>query len=165
MLATSMLATMLLAAPAAADAPSPYAPLSWLAGHCWQGKLRGGKDVDTHCFTWVYDGKFVRDLHVVKGEGHADYVGETLYYWDGGDKALKYLYIENQGGSSAGAVETASDMLLFPPTNFQQDGKTQTYRSRWARAGTDAYDVVTEFKQEHGWGGGWTVHMEKSATP
>ena len=70
----ALIATLMLAAtagPAAAsDAASPYTPLSWLAGHCWRGSMRGGKDVDTHCFTWVYDGKFVRDLHVVKGEGH-----------------------------------------------------------------------------------------------
>ena len=155
---------LLLSLPAAAEIPSdPYASLAYLAGHCWAGTMRGGKDVDTHCFTWVYDRKFLRDQHVVKGDGHADYVGETLYYFDSADKKLKYLYIENKRGSGAGAVAFADDALVFPPTEFQADGKTQVYRSRWTKSGDDAYEVVTEFKQADGWGGGWNVRMERQA--
>ena len=151
---------------AAADTPSPYAPLAFLAGHCWQGELPGGKkDVDTHCFRWVYGGdKFVRDVHTVRGEGHKDYVGESIYYWDGVAKKLQYLYFENSGGSSAGTVEVTENALVFPPTTYQENGKTQTYRSRWTRSGSDAYDVVTEFKKEDGWKTVWTVHMSRVAT-
>ena len=151
---------------AAADAPSPYAPLAFLAGHCWQGELPGGKkDIDTHCFSWVYGGdKFVRDVHTVRGEGHKEYVGESIYYWDGVAKKLRYLYFENAGGSSTGAVEAAENALVFPPTTYQENGKTQTYRSRWTRSGADAYDVVTEFKKEDAWTTAWTVHMSRVAT-
>ena len=108
--------------------------------------------------------KFLRDVHVVKGEGHDDYVGETIYFFDGAEKKLKYLYIENKGGSSMGAVDVAQGALVFPETEFQSGGKMQYYRSRWTRDGDDAYQAVTEFKQAGGgWGGGWSVHMKKQA--
>ena len=164
----AMLPLLLLSLPLAATAPAadPYAPLAYLADHCWAGEMKGGKDIDTHCFSWVYDRKFLRDRHVVKGEGHDDYVGETLYYFDSADGKLKYLYIENKGGSSAGAVELAENALVFPPTEFQAGGKTQTYRSRWTRRGDEGYDAVTEFKQpDGGWGGGWNVSMRRQAAP
>lgn len=151
---------------AAADSPSPYAPLAFLAGHCWRGELPGGKkDVDTHCFSWIYGDKFVRDVHTVRGEGHEDYVGESIYYWDSVAKKLRYLYFENAGGSSTGAVETTDAALVFPPTNYQEGSRTQTYRSRWTHSGVDAYDVVTEFRKGDGWNTAWTVHMRRQPAP
>lgn len=146
-----------------ADTPSPYAPLAFLAGNCWKGALSGGKDIDTHCFSWVYGDKFVRDVHTVHGDGHKDYVGESIYYWDSAAKQLRFLYIENAGGASTGVVDAADMAIVFPEANYQENGSTQTYRSRWTRAGADAYDVVTEFKKGGDWTTGWTVHMEKVA--
>ena len=157
---------LLLALPfaaCAAEAPSPYAPLAFLAGSCWQGALPGGKDVDTHCFSWIYGGKFLRDQHTVHGAGHADYLGESIYFWDGAAKKLQYLYIENAGGSSLGAVEAAGDALVFPDTTYQENGETQVYRSRWNKSGADAYDVVTEFRNKDAWAPGFAVHMQKTA--
>jgi len=97
MLRQSALAAFVLSASAnAAETPSPYASLAFLAGHCWQGELPGGKkDIDTHCFSWIYGDKFVRDAHVVRGEGHKDYLGESIYFWNSATKKLQYLYLEN----------------------------------------------------------------------
>ena len=134
------------AAVAAETAASPYAPLDFLAGHCWKGNLPGGRGEDTHCFNRIYGEHFVRDVHVVRAPSHADYRGESIYYWDSVAKQLKYLYVESDGGSSAGAVSATEDTLVFPPTEYQQDGKTQVYRSRWKKSGADAYDVITEFR-------------------
>lgn len=151
---------------AAAEPSSPYAPLAFLAGHCWQGELPGDKkDVDTHCFSWIYGDKFVRDVHTVRGEGHKDYVGESIYYWDSIAKKLQYLYIENAGGSSKGDVDASATALVFPATTYQEGGKTQTYRSRWTHTNDEAYDVVTEFKKGDGWTPGWTVHMVRLEAP
>ena len=151
---------------AAADAPSPYAPLAFLAGYCWQGELPGGKkDIDTHCFSWIYGDKFVRDVHTVRGEGHKDYVGESIYYWDSVAKKLQYLYVENAGGSSKGDVEASDTALVFPPSTYQEGGQTQTYRSRWTHSRADAYDVVTEFRKADAWAPGWTVHMVRLEAP
>ena len=162
----SLLALTLAASAYAADTPSPYAPLAFLAGHCWQGELPGGKkDVDTHCFSWIYGDKFVRDVHTVHGDGHKDYSGESIYFWDSAAKKLQYLYIENAGGSSNGDVEATDTALVFPPTTYQEGGKTQTYRSRWTHSAAGAYDVVTEFKKGDDWTPGWSVHMLRLEAP
>jgi hypothetical protein len=154
--------TVATASSQAADAPSPYAPLAFLAGHCWQGTLPGArKDTDTHCFNWVYGEQFVRDVHTVHGDGHKDYVGETIYFWDSTAKQLRYLYIESDGGSNIGAVESEDGMLVFPETTHSENGKTQTYRSRWRSSGSDAYDAVVEFKKDDAWTTAWSTHMNK----
>lgn len=153
--------TVALLSPPVLAQTSPYAPMAYLTGHCWAGTLKGSSDVDTHCFSWVYDGKFVRDRHTVHGQGHPDHMGESLYYWDETARRLQYLYIESDGGYSKGEVQVSGEALVFPETRFQQGGQLQAYRSRWSRSGEDAYDVVTEFRKKEGWVPGWTVHMQK----
>jgi hypothetical protein len=148
---------------AAAAEPDPaYQPLAFLAGHCWKGALTG-KQTDEHCFSWVYGGKFIRDRHTVHGGGHPDSLGESIYFWNSDARQIEYLYIESQGGFSRGPVAIEPNALTFPPASYTEDGKTQTYRSRWQRAGDDAYDVVTEFQSKEGWIPGFKVHMEKTA--
>jgi len=146
---------------AAEAPPSPYAPLAYLAGYCWQGTLPGGKDVDTHCFSWVYGGKFLRDQHTVHGAGHDDYLGESTYFWDAVAQRLQYLYIESAGGSSQGTVEVTGDTLVFPETGYQEAGHTQVYRSHWKKIDADTYDVIAEFKKEDGWVPGFSAHMKR----
>jgi len=159
--AAAALLVFAFASAQAADAPSPYAPLKYLVGHCWKGTLPNGKDVDTHCFRWIYPDKFVRDQHTAHGEGHPDYLGESTYYFDSTTKKLRYLYVEIDGGTSAGDVEADATTLIFPAATYQENGKTQTYRSRWTRNGDEAYDVVTEFQKGDKWTPGWTVHMTR----
>jgi hypothetical protein len=158
----------MFAAGAHADVSSPYLPMAFLAGHCWKGALPAqgkSKQTDEHCFAWIYDGRFLRDRHVVRDEaGHTTYQGETTYYWDASEKTIGYIYIEDQGGHSLGSVQPETDALDFPATDLVDNGHTQTYRTRWQRAGEDAYDVVTEFKTKDGWTKAWAVHMQK-ATP
>jgi hypothetical protein len=149
------------AAAAGAQPVADYAPLAFLAGHCWKGTFPDGKQTDEHCFAWVYGGKFLRDVHTVRGASHADFQGESIYFWNSAAKQIEYLYIEDQGGFSRGSVGTAADALVFPPTSYVENGKTETYRSRWQRAGEDAYDVVTEFQSGDGWVDGFRIHMVK----
>ncbi len=155
-----------VAVAAAADAPSPLQPFAFLAGTCWKGDLpaKGAPhQTDEHCFSWLYGQRFLRDVHTVHADnGRPDYVGETTYYWNAASKQLQYLYIENQGGMSQGAVQPQGDALIFPETDEVEGGKTQAYRSRWQRAGADAYDVITEFKTGGAWVTAWTVHMHRT---
>jgi hypothetical protein len=146
---------------AAADVQSAYQPLAFLAGHCWKGNFPGGHQTDEHCFSWIYDGKFLRDRHTVRSEGHPDSLGESIYFWDSSAKQVEYLYIESGGGFSRGPVATDQDALVFPDTSYVQGGKTQIYRSRWQRRGENAYDVVTEFQAKDGWVPGFSLHMEQ----
>ena len=157
---------LLLLAPAFAIAhpDAAYQPLAFLADHCWKGAFPGG-GTDEHCFTWVYDGKFLRDRHIVRSKGKPDALGESIYFWNSAAKQLEYLYIENDGGFSRGPVAIDNEGLLFPDTRFVENGKTVVYRSRWQRNGATAYDVVTEFKSKDGWVPGFKVHMEQGGAP
>jgi hypothetical protein len=151
---------------AAAEPRTEYQPLAFLAGHCWKGGLPGGGNItDEHCFSWIYDGRFLRDRHTVRTPGKPDALGESIYFWDAIDNRLEYLYIESDGGSSRGPVTTQQESLVFPDTSFIQNGKTQVYRSRWQPNGADAYEVLTEFKGKDGWMPGFKVHMELVAGP
>jgi hypothetical protein len=141
-----------------------YQPLAFLADHCWKGAFPGGR-TDEHCFTWIYDGKFLRDRHTVHAEGKADALGESIYFWDSAARRLEYLYIESDGGFSRGPVSVDNEALVFPDTSFVEKGKTMVYRSRWQRSGASAYDVVTEFKSADGWVPGFKVHMEQAGVP
>ena len=115
---------------------------------------------DEHCFSWMYGGKFLRDVHTLRGEGRPDAQGESTYFWNSSTNQIEYLYIESDGGFSR---------VVFPgvfpqpgdDTNFVENGRTQVYRSRWQRSGENAYDVLTEFQGKDGWMPGFQVHMEQ----
>jgi hypothetical protein len=149
---------------ALAHPDAAYQPLAFLADHCWKGTFPGGR-TDEHCFTWIYDGKFLRDQHTVRAEGKPDALGESIYFWDSAAKRLEYLYIESDGGFSRGPVSIDNEGLVFPDTSLVENGKAIVYRSRWQRSGQTAYDVVTEFKSKDGWAPGFKIHMEQSGAP
>src|ERR1700755_3369496 len=91
---------------------SPFAPLEFLVGHCWRGTFPDGKQTDEHCFEWVYDRKFIRDRHTVRGG--APYGGETLYSWDPVAKRIAFAYWNTEGQMMNGQVDSAtSDTLAF----------------------------------------------------
>lgn len=144
-----------------ADPMAPYQPLAFLAGHCWRGAFPGGKQTDEHCFSWIYDGKFLRDRHTVRAEGKPDALGESIYLWNPAQNQLEYLYIESNGGFSRGPVSQDKDSLIFPDTTYVEGGRTMVYRSRWRHSAANAYDVVTEFKGKEGWVPGFKIHMER----
>jgi hypothetical protein len=157
-----MICLLLLTPGFALGHPDPaYQPLAFLAEHCWKGVLPGGKHTDEHCFTWIYDGKFLRDRHTVRAAGKPDSLGESIYFWNSSAKQLEYLYIESDGGFSRGPVSLDKDSLVFPDTSFVENGKTMVYRSRWQHRGPTAYEVVTEFQAKDGWVPGFKVHMEQ----
>src|SRR2546423_4817205 len=56
-------------------------PLAFLAGSCWKGTFTGRSATDEHCFTWIYNGRFLRDHHIVVGDS-VPYEGESTYAWD-----------------------------------------------------------------------------------
>ena len=136
----------LLAAPI-----EPLKPMAFLAGHCWKGAFPDGKQTDEHCFTWLYDGRALRDVHTVRTPGRPDYVGETTYLWNPATKRVEYLYFENLGGSSRGTMESAEGALVFPGTQFVAEGEAMTYRSRWTPMGDGVYEVLSEAQVKDGW--------------
>jgi len=145
----------------AASPADPYQPLAFLIGHCWKGTFAHSSRSDEHCFSWIYGGKFVRDQHVVHLDGQPDGFGESIYLWNPASAKLEYLYIESAGGFSRGEVTVEDGALVFPAASYLEKGQTQTYRSRWQRAGDDAYEVVTEFQAQDRWVPGFSLRMQR----
>ena len=157
-----------LAAPAAGPAAAPlaaadtYQPLAFLTGHCWKGTFAGdARATDEHCFSRIYGGAFVRDEHVVHRDGRPDAFGESIYLWNAAARQLEYLYIESAGGFVRGTVTVEDGALVFPAAEFSEKGESTSLRSRWQRAGDDAYDVVTEFQVKDRWVPGFSLHMQR----
>ena len=158
------LAVVLLIAPlaAAAEPVEGLKPMAFLAGHCWKGSFPDGKQTDEHCFSWLYGGRMLRDIHTVQAPGRPDYVGETTYYWDSGARRVEFLYIENSGGVSRGVMQPADSALTFPPTQYVAEGETITYRARWTRVGDLAYEAWSEAQSGDGWKTMFKVLLQRS---
>jgi hypothetical protein len=156
-----LLAMLAVVAPALAETPAAhFEPQAFLAGSCWKGTFPDGKQVDEHCFEWVYGGKFLRDRHTVVG-GAALYGGETIYYFDAPSKTVHYLYINVLGGNSRGTVTARDGTLVFPEESYSDGKQQQTFRSTWRRDGDDAYLVLTESKTSGGWKEAWRTRMQR----
>ena len=141
--------------------PSPhFEAQAFLAGSCWKGAFPDGRQVDEHCFEWIYAGQFLRDRHTVTG-GKAPYGGETIYYFDAASKQVRYLYINALGGNSQGTVSVQDGTLVFPEESYSDGKQQQTYRSSWRRDGENAYRVLTEQKTTDGWKEAWHIRMER----
>ena len=159
-----VLAAVLLASCFAASAAQPVdalKPMAFLAGSCWKGEFPDGKQTDEHCFSWLYDGKALRDVHTVRAPNRPDYVGETTYYWDAAAKRIEYLYIENLGGISRGTVDTGTPgVILFPPTQYVAEGQGMTYRSRWTPS-DGAYEAWAEMQGKDGWSTMFRMNLKR----
>jgi hypothetical protein len=162
--AIAALVSATLAWPLRAQAPevsSPLAPLAFLAGHCWKGPFPDGKRHDEHCFEWFYDGRFLRDRHVVTGE-ERPYGGETIYYWDAAAREVQYIYFSLPGGVSRGNMRPDGDVLRFPEERYVgTGGKEEAYRSTWRPAGEDAYDTIVETLVDGKWVEAWRIRMQR----
>lgn len=149
---------VLLTAPAA---PAPeLAPFGFLAGSCWRAAFPGGRATDTHCFTWVYGGHFLRDRHVVTGMPEP-YRGETLYRWDGAAAAIRYDYYSSDGAHSGGLARADGAAIRFTEEvdGGSHNGAT-TVRSSWTRAG-DGYVALAETPQGDGWRTLWRMQFTR----
>jgi len=160
LLATLALASLALPA-AAAEPVELLKPFAFLAGHCWKGTFEDGKRTDEHCFSWMYEGRALRDNHVVRAPGQQDGVGETIYYVNSAGKRVEYLYVESQGGFSRGTVEMLPEALIFPDTQYVAEGEQLTYRARWTPKGPDSYEAWSEAQTREGWATMFKLVMKK----
>lgn len=147
-----LIAALMGPVPAGAAVDGPLAPLAFLAGHCWKGVMPDGKATDEHCFAWIFDGKFLRDRHVVRDPaGKAPYEGETIYYWNSADKQLEYFYITANGGTARGRASPDAEGIDFPAATLTAGGRSFTFRGRWKRLGETSYEVLREYQTDKGW--------------
>jgi len=120
---------------AAGSVPSlrpELAPFEFLVGHCWSATV-ADKAVDTHCFTAMFGGQHVRDVHIVRGPG-GEYRGETIYSWDPGRNTVRYSYYNSLGSVLEGTMVASAGGLNFTPG---VGGPVV-----WRKHADDGYDVV-----------------------
>ncbi|MGE3177328.1 MAG: hypothetical protein AB7O32_07650 [Vicinamibacterales bacterium] len=133
-------------------APDPaLEPLAFLAGHCWIGTIPGTADTDEHCFAWIYEGRYLRDRHVVRRGEKTVYEGESTYYWNSVAKQVEYFYVTAAGGHALGTMAAAGDTLDFPAAVMVSGGKSFGFRGKWKRTGDDGYEVLREYQTDKGW--------------
>ena len=124
-----------------ADALSPgLAPLDRYSGHCWSAPL--SKDaVDRHCFTPVFDGKHLRDVHIVTSGGRPVYSGETIFSVEAG--RIVFTYWNSLGGVGRGTLSLSGEDLAFVLVmRATPDAAPRTVDSSWRRTAT-GYDVIS----------------------
>lgn len=145
------LALALAPLPAAASPDPALEPLAFLAGHCWIGTMPGTTDTDEHCFSWMYEGRYLRDRHVVRRGEKAVYEGESIYYWHSVAKRVEYFYVTAAGGHAQGSMAAEGDTLDFPAAVMVSGGKSFGFRGKWKRVGEDGYEVLREYETQKGW--------------
>jgi hypothetical protein len=140
---------LLLAAAAPADSMEPnLQPLAFLVGSCWRGTLPDNSGIDTHCFTPMLRGHFLRDRHNVTPVG---YSGETLYRWDSAARQIRLDYYSSDGLLMAGTASAGEHGLTFELGYVAGDGSPTVIRATWTRDGPDAYVVTAEARDHDGW--------------
>ncbi len=135
-----------------------FQTLNQLAGQCWQATFPDGKKVDTHCFSQVYGGAFIKDQHVVCGS-EKPYYGETWYVYDSKQETVTYHYYNSFGGVSDGSVAFKQQQLLFPDETYQQGEQSVTYRTTWSLADGQYTSAMQQQDAEHvdGWKPIWQM--------
>ena len=135
-----------------------FGPLEFLVGSCWIGTFPDAKKTDEHCFEWVFDRKFIRDRHVVRGG--APYQGETIYGWDPTAKRLSFWYWNSDGLLTVGRVEYTPEGIVFPERYTTSKGEVEL-KAVWTRLGTDGYRVWQGQRTNSGWKTLWTMDLTR----
>ena len=145
-----------------ASLPEYYRPMAFLVGACWVGTFPDGKATDEKCFEWMFDRKFIRERHVVKG-AKKPYSGETIFAWDPGQKQVVFTYLNSLGGLSTGKAEFEAEGIVFPETHVTAKG-TLEMKAIWKRLGPDSYQYVQWQKEGDQWKTLWSIDFRRAST-
>lgn len=150
-----------LAPPAGAGAvpETAFQPLDRLAGGCYRGTFPDGRSTDEHCWEWVWEGKFLRDRHVVRGP-QPDYEGETIYGWDSGTGQLRFWYFTNAGFYATGVMRPDGERAVFPET-VVEGGRRREIESVTTFPADGVYRVESREKVDGAWKELWTMELKR----
>jgi hypothetical protein len=136
-------------------------PLGFMVGSCWRATFPNSTNSDTHCYTAMFGGRYVRDVHVVAG-GPPGYGGETIYRWDPQVRRIRYDYYASDGGHSSGSAMPTAAGMDFPDDQYLgPDGAAMTLRT--VQAGdASGYTRVSSMRQPDGsWREMFTLHFTR----
>ena len=123
-------------------------PLAFLAGSCWRTTMPGNGGTDTHCFTPMLGGHFLRDRHILSA---VRYSGETLYRWDSAARRIRFDYYSSEGMLMSGTASSSGQGLTFELSYVSAEGRPVAMRAAWTRDGPDAYIVTQEVGENGAW--------------
>ena len=151
-------------APAAPALAAELQPLASLVGSCWRATFPNGTTTDTHCYTAMLGGRYIRDLHIVEG-GPAPYSGESIYRWDPQARRIHYDYYASDGGYSGGFAEPTATGIIFPEDNYiGPNGQTMVLRTVQTGSG-ETHARTTSARQPDGsWRELWTMRFTRVGT-
>jgi copper(I)-binding protein len=153
--------------PAASAAPAPTVaaelqPLAFLVGSCWRATFPNSTSTDTHCYTPMLGGRYIRDIHIVEG-APAPYGGETIFRWDTRARRIRYDYYASDGGTSGGFADPTATGIDFPEETYVGgNGQTMTLRTVQTGNGGETYARTTSARQPDGsWREMWTMRFTR----
>lgn len=135
-----------------APAPAQVAELpafAFMVGSCWRATFPNSTSTDTHCYTAMLGGRYVRDVHVVDGRG-APYAGETIYRWDPRVRRIRYEYYASDGGYSTGFADPTPGGIDFPEETYVGSDGRQLVLRTVQTGGSEAYTRTTSARQADG---------------
>ena len=137
-------------------------PLAALVGSCWRATFPNSTNTDTHCYTGMLGGRYVRDVHVVEG-APAPYAGEAIYRWDPQARRIRYDYYASDGGYSAGFADPTAGGFNFPEETYVGgDGQAMVMRTVQTNA-DNGYARTTSARQPDGsWREMFTLRFTRS---
>jgi hypothetical protein len=155
------IAVMMTQASAAPALSAELQPLAFLVGSCWRATFPNSTSTDTHCFTSMYNGRYIRDVHIVEG-APSPYAGESIYRWDPQARRLRYDYYASDGGTSSGFADPTPTGFNFPEENYVGgNGQTMTLRNTLVRQ-ADGYSATSSARQADGsWREMWTMRFTR----
>lgn len=148
-------------APAAPALAAELQPLAFLVGSCWRATFPNTSHTDTHCYTAMLGGRYIRDVHIVEG-APAPYAGETIFRWDPQARRIRYDYYASDGGTSGGFADPTATGINYPEENYVGgNGQVLTLRNVLVRQG-EGYSGTSSARQPDGsWREMWTMRFSR----
>jgi hypothetical protein len=116
--------------------------------------ITGTEMTDTQEFSWVYGGKFVRNIHYIQGPtGDRFYEGETMFGVDPESGEIVWWYWNSSGGYITGTwVEESEGTFVFEGKNHSND-PNQPKRTRGVAQNISAegFTMTQYFWQNDTW--------------
>lgn len=135
----------------AIDPLTRYTWLGTLAGACWQGTTEDGTPADVQCYSTQY-GHFLRGtirMTVPRGEGMAEFEGDSVLAWDPVTGNLEIFYWGSDGQFRRGEATLFKGAYRFQDRT--RDGSPPVKRTIWRRYGPDEFQVTQERREGDRW--------------
>jgi hypothetical protein len=135
---------------APATPESPFAPIAFLAGGVWRGKLppppQGGELSIELKADWAANHQGIRFDGTFIADGKRSPYTSGIYGWDAARKQIVFLYSDAEGSLTEGAIAVENGALVHRFNVTHVDGKIEKAQATITPTGPDTYtnDIFVE---------------------